>query len=411
MQRVLNSAAGEEFKQYIETNNSFKTKYKITTKPGIYLYKSVTTNKVVYVGQAANLSDRISSHVTRPYLVGDREYDSHLHRAIRKHGPQAYILELAYVQENYDKSDLDRVEIELIKKYNTYTDDDCYNSTIGGDGFGYGRNILKPDKPEDMKLLNDIREYLLAAAKSGKYLTLETVADAFDDERITKNLVARINAGTGCYYSPKYNGPIDARTAIYSFPAHGAYNVKKSSNQDMLSIVAMVDINANEPYTIDDVLVDHNDIPLLFTSEANLCKYIKETYSIPTIDSRVIHNMLTGKRAVHSALANICKFTRIDVPIDTIDNIRMNEHAILSNIEEITLYAKAVQLTSVTTRDVLVFKKSFSAAKYLIAIGTLDGIPNNYVSAINKACTNEDVIFGYKCRHIALPYKEYFKLD
>ena len=75
------------------------------------------------------------------------------------------------------------------------------------------------------------------------------------------------------------------------------------------------------------------------------------------------------------------------------------------------MYAKAVQLTSVTTRDVLIFKKSFSAAKYLIDLGILDGVPNNYVSAINKACKNEDVIFGYKCKYISLPYKEYFKLD
>ena len=83
----------------------------------IYAYKKRSTNKIVYVGQTTNLSERHKHHVQYdPFNMNCREYDYPLSRGIRKYGE--------------DEQELDDREKYWIKYYDTYFNG--YNQTVGG---------------------------------------------------------------------------------------------------------------------------------------------------------------------------------------------------------------------------------------------------------------------------------------
>lgn len=52
---------------------------------GIYKITNLTNNKV-YIGQSKNIEERWSNHRKDSFNIKDVEYNSPLHRAIRKYG-------------------------------------------------------------------------------------------------------------------------------------------------------------------------------------------------------------------------------------------------------------------------------------------------------------------------------------
>ena len=100
-----------------------KTNY---TKIGyIYLIENTVTGKQ-YIGKTENtITYRFSQH----RRDAKRGCEYHLHRSMRKHGDENFIIKIIYIGPTEKLSDL---EIFYIDKFNTFKNG--YNMTIGGEG-------------------------------------------------------------------------------------------------------------------------------------------------------------------------------------------------------------------------------------------------------------------------------------
>jgi group I intron endonuclease len=97
----------------------------------IGIYK--ITNKIngeVYIGQSIDIKRRWKTHITTSYNEKLKDYDSAIHRAIRKYGKENF--EFSVLEETkLDKKLLNEREIYWIKTYNSYGKG--YNETPGGE--------------------------------------------------------------------------------------------------------------------------------------------------------------------------------------------------------------------------------------------------------------------------------------
>jgi len=93
------------------------------------IYKA--TNKVngkSYIGQTINpLKERIFKHIDD---ILNSRYNSYFHRAIRKYGKENFDWKI--IAECDSLEELNKIEIEMIEKHNTF--EDGYNLTKGGEG-------------------------------------------------------------------------------------------------------------------------------------------------------------------------------------------------------------------------------------------------------------------------------------
>ena len=92
-------------------------------KCGIY---SITNKKTgqKYIGQSKDITRRLWQHKNKGQDA------SRIDRAIKKHGVNAFEFEIL---EECKPNELNELEEEYIKKYNTYEDENHYNLTSGGD--------------------------------------------------------------------------------------------------------------------------------------------------------------------------------------------------------------------------------------------------------------------------------------
>jgi hypothetical protein len=91
--------------------------------------------KIVYVGKTINLLD---------YTPHGR----HIKKLFSKY-PQRYTYKI--LEENIDQKNLDKIEKDYIKKYNTYNDVDCFNYTVGGGGGDTFSKLTKYKKIKAIK--------------------------------------------------------------------------------------------------------------------------------------------------------------------------------------------------------------------------------------------------------------------
>ena len=93
------------------------------------VYKA--TNKIngkMYIGQTVgSLDARISRHISDALL---ERYDMYFHNAVRKHGKENFDWKI--IAECNSLEELNKAEIEMIEKYNTFGNG--YNLTKGGEG-------------------------------------------------------------------------------------------------------------------------------------------------------------------------------------------------------------------------------------------------------------------------------------
>lgn len=106
-----------------------------------------------YVGMTQQLlKQRWSEHCSRARKGSDRA----IHRAIRKYGPEAFIIDVIDSADTLDEAFMK--EVEWIKRLGTFSDRKHYNSTKGGDGVGVGE-----DSPlcelSDQEVLSAIEVY------------------------------------------------------------------------------------------------------------------------------------------------------------------------------------------------------------------------------------------------------------
>ena len=92
-------------------------------KFGIY---SITNKKTgqKYIGQSKDITRRFWQHKNKGQTA------SYVDRAIKKHGAKNFDFEIL---EECPPSKLNQLEMEYIKKYNTFEDENHYNLTSGGD--------------------------------------------------------------------------------------------------------------------------------------------------------------------------------------------------------------------------------------------------------------------------------------
>ena len=92
-------------------------------KCGIY---SITNKKTgqKYIGQSKDITRRFWQHKNQGQNA------SYIDRAIKKHGANAFEFEIL---EECKPNELNKLEEEYIKKYNTFKDENHYNLTSGGD--------------------------------------------------------------------------------------------------------------------------------------------------------------------------------------------------------------------------------------------------------------------------------------
>lgn len=96
---------------------------------GIYKFEN-KINHHIYIGQSINIGQRYKDHLNRSQnnFSSNNEYNSALHRAIRKYGIENFSFDII---EECKQSFLNEREIFWISYYDSYNNG--YNETLGGD--------------------------------------------------------------------------------------------------------------------------------------------------------------------------------------------------------------------------------------------------------------------------------------
>lgn len=105
----------------------------IPNESGIYKFTNTINNKC-YIGQAQNLRNRFKEHL-RKFQKNNK--NSYFYSSIRKNGLENFELEIL-IQGKFTKLELNDLEIDFIRLYNSNNSNFGYNLTVGGDGLsGY----------------------------------------------------------------------------------------------------------------------------------------------------------------------------------------------------------------------------------------------------------------------------------
>lgn len=115
---------------------------------GIYRFLNKINNKS-YIGQSVNIEQRYKDHVSRAFNSKSDEYNSLIHKAIRKYGLNNFSFEIL---EECKKEELNEKEKFWIKQYNSF--DNGYNLTTGG-------NQQEATKKFDDIFIKNIQQILL----------------------------------------------------------------------------------------------------------------------------------------------------------------------------------------------------------------------------------------------------------
>lgn len=104
------------------------------------VYKVVNKiNKKIYIGWCIDFKERKARHLNEV----KKGTKSHFYNAIRKYGKHNFIWSIEFSNLK-SHAECKKIEIELIKKYNSYYNG--YNSTLGGDGGNTYSKLSKEQK-------------------------------------------------------------------------------------------------------------------------------------------------------------------------------------------------------------------------------------------------------------------------
>ena len=131
---------------------------------GIYKITNLINNKT-YVGRAKNISKRWSEHRTLPFILGHKEYEKTLYRAIRKYGLENFHFEV--LEELDDYTQAGEREKYWAAFYNSYTFlGTGYNESLAGDG-GSSPGHCQGEKNGRVKITKDIVIFIRLKYKEG----------------------------------------------------------------------------------------------------------------------------------------------------------------------------------------------------------------------------------------------------
>lgn len=155
----------------------------------IYKITNLVNNKI-YIGKVYNktIYDRFNRHIKAAVKNNSKLY---LHKAIRKHGKDNFIIEQIDTANNLDE--LNNKEKYWIKFYNSTNDKFGYNLTIGGDGgntyLNKSTEELEKIKHKISKANSGINNANSRQIKAYNYKTKETIIfDTLNDAQKFFNL-------------------------------------------------------------------------------------------------------------------------------------------------------------------------------------------------------------------------------
>lgn len=166
---------------------------------GIYIFKNNINGKC-YIGQGVSLRKRIKHHFSN---IRTQRYDLPLYRAINKYGLHNFTIDIleSFIPDNISNEELikklDKLEIEYIKKYNSYHNG--YNCTIGGDYGVLGlkmtdaqkKNVSKAIKENIAKGIIGKRVYMYNF-KEKYYIYAWTIKDAANITKLSRANISRL---------------------------------------------------------------------------------------------------------------------------------------------------------------------------------------------------------------------------
>jgi group I intron endonuclease len=404
-----------DFKKFCEEHADLNINYKITNAPGIYAFKKKALNKVVYVGQAFNLRERIGTHGKDAFNQNLKAFRTRLHSAFHKYGPQAFEVEILAVLNELDSAELDRLEKEFIDKYNTFRDASGYNLTPGGQDNSSGLAArFKMTSEADVAIVNSIREFLLKAERESTYLTPESAVSTIGIEGLTPGVLKAINEGRGVYYDKKYNGPdIRKKKSIYSFASKKS-NVP-ATDENVLCTVFVKNKDLVPRHLEDDnIIKDHAGRPLVFVGCPDACKYINQTFNWYAVDARSILNMAKGARKTHSLISQyVGDIVQVTFPIEDYKRIAENSKAILQDIRFKQIYVNCIVMIDVDTAEEYRFKTTYGCAVFLAEHGKIDMKDKNGVAGTLKSIVvdKNKERYGYMFFTEKITLQDYYKLS
>lgn len=147
---------------------------------GIYRFLN-TVNGKSYIGQSTNIEGRRQAHLREYKNPNSHSYNSKFYRSLRKYGPDKYKFFILVSDDSFSKTDLNNLEIFYIQYFDSYRRG--YNSTLGGDSFGFGTS-------RELSLLD------VKAIKERILNTNDTFESIASDYKVSASLISMINTGS-----------------------------------------------------------------------------------------------------------------------------------------------------------------------------------------------------------------------
>lgn len=191
--------------------------YKITNK----------LNNISYIGLSNDIHKRWNSHCSSSYNDKAKDYDTAIHRAIRKYGKENFTLEVLESFDTYDYQLLTKREQYWISFYDTYHNG--YNETIGGEigNMQHGENHSRAKLTKQDVI--DIRT---------RYANLERCMIVYEDykDRIGRTGFNKIWKGeTRKDIMPEIYTPENRQYHQLHTGNPGSYNGRAILNQDIVN--------------------------------------------------------------------------------------------------------------------------------------------------------------------------------
>lgn len=163
---------------------------------GIYKFENLVNGKK-YIGQSVNIERRYKDHIVRAKnnFINNTEYDSSLHKAMRKYGINNFSFEIL---EECEKIELNEKERYWIAHYNSYHKG--YNETSGGDA---NEHSVKFNE----EFIKKIQQILLT--------TTITYEEIHQEYHISLGRISEINTGK-IWYNPQLSYPLRSKKKIYT---------------------------------------------------------------------------------------------------------------------------------------------------------------------------------------------------
>lgn len=233
---------------------------------GIYLITN-DTNSLKYVGQSVNMLNRWYSHLRAVNYEKSPEYNSQLHKAMRKIGKEHFTVEvLEFVEDN---TKLNEREIYWIAYFDTYKNG--YNGSPGGETIGASR----PGESNGRALLKESDVFAIREMYA-EHIPFREVLPLYEDQ-ITKRGLQKVWHGENWkdihmdVYTPENKEWHRTKAKGFSQKGIGGNSTRMPSDADIeemrayaeegMSYLRIAEIVPWSPRTVQKYINGHQKMP------------------------------------------------------------------------------------------------------------------------------------------------------